>query len=73
MLGVAGAIISTAILYYSYTAIFLKFVDASLGFLGFTLITPYFILGTVLWQFILGGLLIGAVGSVIAIRKFLIV
>jgi cell division transport system permease protein len=73
LLGVAGAIISTVILYYSYNVVFGKFVDVSLGFLGFTLISPYFILGTVLWQFILGGLFIGAVGSIISIRKFLAV
>jgi len=73
MLGVAGAIISTVILYYAYSAVFSKFADVSLGFLGFTLISPYFVLGTVLWQFILGGLFIGATGSIISLRKFLVV
>jgi len=70
LLGITGAIISTGVLYYVYKMIFQKFANA---LLGFTLINPHFILSTTLWQFMLGGLFIGAIGSIISIRKFLIV
>ncbi|MCJ7688948.1 MAG: ABC transporter permease, partial [Clostridiaceae bacterium] len=66
------AIVSTVGLYYAYRMIFQKFANTLLEFLGFTIINPQFILSTILWQFMLGGLIIGAVGSVISIRKFLI-
>jgi cell division transport system permease protein len=72
MLGISGAIVSTGMLYYIYRMIFRKFANVLVEFLGFILINPQFILSTVLWQFMLGGLIIGAIGSVISIRKFLI-
>ena len=71
LLGVSGAIISTGILYYAYKIIFLK--TTSNVLLGISLINPHFILSTILWQFMLGGLVIGAMGSIMSIRKFLIV
>ncbi|GAA0086972.1 permease-like cell division protein FtsX [Clostridium sp. MB05] len=36
-----------------------------------TLVTPGFVLGTLTWIFILGGTIVGAVGSSVALRKFL--
>jgi len=70
ILGVSGAIISTGILYYAYRLVFLKYTNV---LLGVNLINPHFILSTTLWQFMLGGLIIGAMGSIMSIRKFLIV
>jgi len=70
LLGISGAIISTGVLYYAYRLVFLKYTSA---ILGVTLMNPQFILSTILWQFMLGGLIIGAIGSSISIRKFLIV
>ncbi|APC42176.1 permease-like cell division protein FtsX [Clostridium estertheticum] len=70
LLGISGAIISTGVLYYAYKLVFEKVTS---GVLGITLINPYIILSTTLWQFMLGGLIIGALGSSISIRKFLIV
>jgi len=70
ILGVSGAIISTGVLYYAYKSAFFKITN---GLLGITLINPHFILSTTLWQFMLGGLLIGSIGSALSIRKFLIV
>ena len=70
LLGISGAIISTGVLYYAYKLVFEK---ATSALLGITLINPYVILSTTLWQFMLGGLIIGALGSSISIRKFLIV
>jgi cell division transport system permease protein len=72
MLGISGAIVSTGVLYYVYKMVFRRFANTLIEFLGFTLINPQFILSTVLWQFMIGGLIIGAIGSVISIRKFLI-
>lgn len=71
LLGVSGALISTGILYYAYRMVFLKYSTNVL--LGINLINPHFILSTILWQFLIGGLLIGAMGSIMSIRKFLIV
>jgi cell division transport system permease protein len=73
ILGAAGAFISTGILYYVYKMVFIKFANTLVGFLGFNLLNPHFILSTILWQFMLGGLLIGAIGSIQSIKKFLIV
>ena len=70
LLGISGAIISTGILYYAYRMVFLKYTNV---LLGVNLINPQIILSTTLWQFMLGGLLIGAMGSIMSIRKFLIV
>ncbi|MGV8982662.1 FtsX-like permease family protein, partial [Clostridium sp.] len=70
MLGISGAIISTGVLYYAYRLVFIKYTNA---LLGVNLINPHFILSTTLWQFMLGGLVIGAMGSIMSIRKFLIV
>lgn len=71
LLGISGAIISTGVLYYAYRMVFLKYTANAL--LGVNLINPQLILSTTLWQFMLGGLLIGALGSIMSIRKFLIV
>jgi len=70
ILGISGAIVSTRILYYAYRLVFLKYTNV---LLGINLINPHFILSTTLWQFMLGGLIIGAAGSIMSIRKFLIV
>jgi len=70
MLGISGAIISTGVLYYAYKFVFQKYTSA---ILGISLINPHIILSSTLWEFMLGGLFIGAIGSAISIRKFLIV
>jgi cell division transport system permease protein len=70
MLGITGALVSTGVLYYAYKIVFLKYTSA---LLGITLMNPHIILSTFLWQFMLGGLVIGALGSSLSIRKFLVV
>ena len=70
MLGISGALISTGVLYYAYKIVFLKSHNVVLGI---TLLNPHFILSTLLWQFMIGGLVIGAIGSAVSIRKFLVV
>ncbi len=68
MLGISGALISTGVLYYAYKMVFVKYTNA---LLGITLINPHFILSTTLWQFMLGGLVIGAIGSIYINKKIL--
>jgi len=70
ILGISGALISTGILYWAYRLVFLKYTNA---LLGITLMNPHFVLSTLLWEFTLGGLVIGAIGSALSIRKFLVV
>jgi len=70
LLGVSGAIISTGVLYYAYRLVFLK---SNSVILGVTLMNPQYILSTILWQFMIGGLVIGSIASSVSIRKFLIV
>ena len=36
-----------------------------------TLVVPGFVLGTLTWIFLLGGIIVGAIGSIVALRKFL--
>lgn len=36
-----------------------------------TLVVPGFVLGTLIWIFLLGGIIVGAIGSIVALRKFL--
>ncbi|MBU3113356.1 permease-like cell division protein FtsX [Clostridium lacusfryxellense] len=70
MLGITGALLSTGVLYYAYKIVFVKYTSS---LLGITLMNPHIILGTFLWQFVIGGLVIGALGSSLSIRKFLVV
>ena len=70
MLGITGALVSTGVLYYAYKIVFVKYTNA---LLGITLMNPHIILSTFLWQFVIGGLVIGALGSSLSIRKFLVV
>jgi cell division transport system permease protein len=70
ILGVIGAIIADLILYYSYKFTFIQITEA---LMAIQLISPDYIITTTLWQFVLAGAGIGALGSVIALRKFLTV
>lgn len=70
ILGIAGGLIADLILYYSYKFTFIKITEA---LMVIQLIKPEYILTVILWQFVLAGAGIGALGSVIALRKFLTV
>ncbi|MBE6065134.1 permease-like cell division protein FtsX [Clostridium cochlearium] len=70
LLGITGAIIGFLVLYYLYNAIYPKMAKA-LYLVDF--INPSYILTSISWQFILAGILIGTVGSILSIRKFLAV
>ena len=69
-IGIIGAVISDAVLYFAYKAVFTKISE---NLIMANLISPMYIFTTMSWQFILAGILIGIFGSLIALRKFLTV
>lgn len=70
IIGLLGAILSNIVLYSSYS---LLFSVLSKQLITMTLVAPSYVLTVMLGEFIIGGILIGAFGSFIALRKFLIV
>jgi cell division transport system permease protein len=68
VIGIFGSVVASLLLYYGYKFIYMKMAT---NFLMIQLINPSYILNTVLIQFILGGIFIGVIGSITAIRKFL--
>ncbi|HBG38041.1 MAG TPA: ABC transporter permease, partial [Clostridiaceae bacterium] len=70
VLGFLGAIISIIVLSlgYNYLIGFIQ-KDAVI----FSLVSPYQIMEQLLWQFSLVGVFIGGLGSLISIRKFLVI
>ena len=70
ILGLTGALIGLVVLYNLYNVVYSKMASA-LYLVDF--IKPAYVLGTMSWEFILLGILIGAIGSILSIRKFLAV
>lgn len=68
VIGLIGSLISGLLLHYSYNLIYHK-LSVSVPMLN--LVSSTYILGNVLWIFILSGIIIGSVGSIMSIRKFL--
>ena len=60
----------TVILYFAYNGIF-KWIISSMFIAN--LVQPAFVLATLLPAFTVGGVVIGAIGSIFALRKFLVV
>jgi cell division transport system permease protein len=69
-IGILGAVIADALLYFGYKFVFEK-MGAQLMIMK--LIEPSYVISTIIGQFLLGGTLIGVIGSILAIRKFLTV
>lgn len=69
-IGILGAILTTVLLYLGYNGIYGKLCK-SLSFILVDFVSPSVVLTTLFPLFILGGLVIGALGSIQAIRKFL--
>lgn len=67
-IGILGGAVALALLYFGYKFTYYK---VSSQFIIMQLINPFYILSTMSIEFILGGVFIGVVGSVTAIRKFL--
>ena len=67
-IGFIGSIISISLLFTIYKHfVFTKFTTNAL----FSLVDPRYILVSLAWKFIIGGVIIGALGSVMSIRKHL--
>lgn len=70
IIGIVGGMIADVALYYVYKVAYAK---ASAGFMIMQLVSPQYVLTNVLGLFILAGIVIGSVGSILSIRKFLAV
>ena len=70
IIGAVGSLLATAILYFIYRGVF-GFIASNL--LIANLVPVSFVLTTLLGGFLLGGIVGGAIGSIAALRKFLVV
>lgn len=70
IIGLVGGVLSTLLLFAGYNLLYGKVVAASSLYMP-QFVPPMYVLTTMSWQFILAGIVIGAVGSIIALRKFL--
>ena len=70
IIGAVGSLLATAILYFIYRGVF-GFIASNL--LIANLVPVSFVLTTLLGGFPLGGMVVGAIGSIAALRKFLVV
>ena len=70
IIGAVGSLLATAILYFIYRGVF-GFIASNL--LIANLVPVSFVLTTLLGGFLLGGKVVGAIGSIAALRKFLVV
>jgi cell division transport system permease protein len=70
IIGAIGSLLSIAVLYYAYKAVF-EWIISSMYIAS--IIQPQLILSTLLWMFLGGGIIVGAIGSTAALRKFLVV
>ncbi len=67
-IGVLGAVIADVLLYFGYSFIFEKM---GTQIMIMHLVSPSYVISTIVGQFLLGGIFIGVLGSILAIRKFL--
>lgn len=70
VIGIIGAVISTILLYFAYKY---AYINISASVLTAQLLSPSYVYTTMLWEFILSGILIGTAGSIFSLRKFLVV
>lgn len=70
VIGLVGSILSVIVIYAAYSALFNSAIKGG-GFYAAQFLRPSYILTNMSWMFILAGILVGAVGSIIALRKFL--
>lgn len=67
-IGIIGSGISIGLLFFSYKFLLKVF---GLDTMNFTVVKTSYIYTTMTWEFLLIGLVLGSVGSVLAVRKFL--
>ncbi|WP_291582840.1 permease-like cell division protein FtsX [Clostridium sp. UBA6640] len=70
LLGILGALVSVTVLYGLYGLAQAKVAETG-ALLGFNLVARSYILKVTIWQFLLGGMVIGSLASIISMRKFL--
>jgi len=70
VIGLIGATLACGALFLAYNGL-VKWIASQLVFIS--LVPSAYILTTLSWQFMLGGIVVGGVASIIALRKFLIV
>lgn len=70
VIGLVGSFLACIALYFAYKGVF-GWAASQFAFLS--LVNPIYILTAVLWKFVIGGIVVGGIASVIALRKFLIV
>ncbi len=68
IMGLIGGILSVVVIYFTYQVIY---ADVTKSTFYAELVTPNYILANFSWQFGVTGLLIGALGSFIALKRFL--
>lgn len=68
VIGILGAIVSNISLYFLYDMLYTKVV---MKFIAVSLVAPKYIINGMLVEFILAGILVGALGSFLSLRKFL--
>ncbi|MCY6354556.1 permease-like cell division protein FtsX [Clostridium sp. ZS2-4] len=68
IIGLIGSFVSCIFLNYGYKFVYQK-ISGAMTMLN--LVSPVYVLGSVLWIFVLSGIIIGGIGSIISIRKFL--
>lgn len=70
IIGAVGSLASSVLLFFTYKAV----VSAIVTNMFYVSLVPVtFVLGTLTWIFLAGGMIVGAIGSFVALRKFLVV
>lgn len=70
LLGILGALASVIMLYGLYGLAQAKVAETG-ALLGYNLVARSYILKVTIWEFLLGGMVIGSLASIISMRKFL--
>ena len=70
IIGAIGSLVSSVLLFFAYNGVF-RWIVSSMFIVN--LIQPQFVLTTLLGCFVGGGIVVGAIGSIFALRKFLVV
>ncbi|EKQ50418.1 MULTISPECIES: permease-like cell division protein FtsX [unclassified Clostridium] len=70
VIGLVGAMLACGALFFAYNGL-VGWITGQLVFIS--LVPATYILTTLLWQFMIGGIFVGGIASIIALRKFLVV
>ncbi|MFW2489344.1 permease-like cell division protein FtsX [Clostridium chromiireducens] len=70
VIGFVGATLACVALYFAYDLL-VKWIASQLVFIS--LVPTTYVLSTLSWEFMIGGIVVGGIASIIALRKFLVV